>query len=61
MTVALARQVTGFIEKHGEKTEEMASVRPTLIIVVTLDALAAHQRLQILEKSKLWVNQGCSA
>ena len=46
---------------HGEKTEEMASVRPTLIIAVVLDALATHQRSHILQKKKLWVKQGCSA
>ena len=50
MAVAVAREVTGFIQEHGVKTEDLASVRATLIILVTPHALAAHQMLRMLER-----------
>ena len=60
MAVAAGREVPGFLQKHGEKTEEMASVSPTLNIIVTYHALAAHQTMQRLGKGKLWVMHGCN-
>ena len=61
MPVAPAREVTAFLQKHGEKTEEMASVRPTLTTLVTSHALAAHQTVQGLGKGEPRTQDGYSA